>query len=356
MNEKLKEYTTDGKVKHFATSEEDINIKLGKIIGKKFIEYRKVWDEANRFEIVTDFPLFLHLDMNQKCNYKCPHCIIGHANEVSEYYEGDEISFKDFKKIVDEGASYNCPSLSPQGNNEPFLIKDLHKYIYYAYKKGFIDIMLNNNGSALTPLRSQQILDSGLTRIRFSFDAFTPETYSKVRVGSRPLDKVIQNVETFLELKEKGNYKLPIVGVSFCKMKQNEHELDDFIKFWESKVDLISIQKFMPPTTNVSKYEKYYSTDQYEDQPIKNFKCVQPFQRFVFRNEFMYPCCVSFNKDLCLGSVKDTTIYDAWHSEKMNEIRELHKNGRFYDNKTCKDCVNLIYPPSKKSKIELEKN
>ena len=28
----------------------------------------------------------------------------------------------------------------------------------------------------------------------------------------------------------------------------------------------------------------------------------------------------------------------------MNEIRELHKKGEFYKDKTCKDCVNLIYP------------
>ena len=59
----------------------------------------------------------------------------------------------------------------------------------------------------------------------------------------------------------------------------------------------------------------------------------------------MYPCCVSFNKDLKLGSIKDTSIYNAWHSPKMSEIRELHKNGKFYENSTCKDCVNLIYPP-----------
>ena len=64
-------------------------------------------------------------------------------------------------------------------------------------------------------------MDSGLTRIRFSFDAFTQDTYSKVRVGA--FSKVIRNVETFLELK-KGNYKLPIVGVSFVS-KQNEHEV-----------------------------------------------------------------------------------------------------------------------------------
>ena len=77
-------YSTDGKVKHLST-EEDINIKLGKIIGKKFIDYRKKWDAANNFETVTDFPLFLHLDMNQLCNYKCPHCIIGTPSEVSKY-------------------------------------------------------------------------------------------------------------------------------------------------------------------------------------------------------------------------------------------------------------------------------
>ena len=295
-------------------------------------------------EIVTDFPLFLQLDMNQECNYKCPHCIIGHQDEVKEYYEGEYLNFENFKKIVDEGSEYGCPSLSPQGNNEPFLIKNLHEYISYANKKGFIDIMLNNNGSALTPRRSQEILDSGLTRIRFSLDAVTQETYAKVRVGSINLDRVIKNIETFLELKEKGNYKLPIIGVSFCKIKYNEHEEDKFIDFWKNKVDFLSIQKFMPPTTNKKKYEEYYSSDQYHEKKLEEFKCVQPFQRLTFRNEYMYPCCASFNKDLNLGSIKNKSIHDAWNSDKMNEIREIHKRGEYFKNKTCNDCVDLIYP------------
>ena len=211
--EKNNLYTTDGKVQHFGT-DQDINEKLTEIIGKKFSDYRKVWDRANNFEIVTDFPLFLHLDMNQECNYKCPFCIIATPSEVADYYDGKYLDFENFKKIIDEGSEYNCPSLSPQGNNEPFLIKNLHEYILYAHRKGFIDIMLNNNGSVLTKKRAEQILDSGLTRLRFSLDAFTPETYSKVRVGSIKLDRVIKNIETFLELRSKGNYKLPLVGVS----------------------------------------------------------------------------------------------------------------------------------------------
>ena len=340
----FKEYSTDGKVRHY-TTEDDINVKLGKIIGKKFIDYRKVWDAANNFEMVTEFPLFLHLDMNQECNYKCPHCIIGTQSEVDEFYEGEYLNFESFKNIIDQGAEYNCPSLSPQGNNEPFLIKDLHKYIFYAHKKGFIDIMLNNNGSALTKKRSQQILDSGLTRLRFSIDASSHETYSKVRVGSISLDRVKKNIDTFLDLKEKGGYKLPIVGVSFCKLKQNEDEVDEFIAYWRNKVDIISIQKFMPPTPDKKKYKEYYSSDQYHEVVLDKFNCVQPFQRLVIKNQNIYPCCVSFNKDLVLGSIKNTKIYDAWHSEKMNELREIHRTGEYTKNKTCKTRVELIYPP-----------
>ena len=33
-------------------------------------------------------------------------------------------------------------------------------------------------------------------------------------------------------------------------------------------------------------------------KPVEKFHCVQPYQRLTFRNEFMYPCCVNFNKDL----------------------------------------------------------
>ena len=337
-------YTTDGKVVTLGT-EKDVNAKLAEIIGTKFTKYRELWDKANRMEIVTDFPLFLHLDMNQECNYKCPHCIIGTPSEVKEYYEGDYVNFDSFKRIIDEGSEHGCPSMEPQGNNEPFLIKNLHEYIEYAHKKGFIDIILNNNGSALTKKRGAQILDSGLTRLRFSLDAFTPETYSKVRVGSIPLERVIKNIETFLELREKGGYKLPLVGVSFCKMKQNEHELDEFINFWKNKVDMISIQTYVPPTPNIDKYKIYYSSDQLESEPISEFKCVQPFQRVVIKNQSIAPCCVSFNKNLVIGKIgKKDSIFKAWNSDKMNKIRELHKKGEFYLDKTCNDCVNLIYP------------
>ena len=344
----LKKYTTDSKVKHLSVSE-DVNTKLAKVLGPKFIEYRKTWDLVNSFKLITDFPLFLHVELNQKCNYKCPHCIIGDTQLTeSMFSDKDNISFSQFKKICDEGSEHNCPSISPQGNNEPYLNKNIEDYFYYAHKKGFLDIMINNNASALTDKRIQKTLDSGITRIRFSLDAYSPEMYKTVRVGSLPLEKVEKNIYRFLELKEKGGYKLPVTGVSFCVLSTNEHEKDKFIDKWKNVVDQVSIQTFMPPkfSKEYDHYKKYYIDSQYVDKPVKSFRCVQPFQRVMIRNQSITPCCANDGMDLSIGDLRFTSIYEAWNSSLMNKLRKTHFGNNFQNNSVCKSCVQAIYPNS----------
>ena len=113
---------------------------------------------------------------------------------------------------------------------------------------------------------------------------------------------------------------------------------------------MVTIQRFMPPIVDLKKFKGYYSKDQIEEKPIQEFKCVQPFQRVLIRNDYIVPCCENFNKDLIIGSLKTSTIHKAWHSEKMNRIRDMHKRGEFYLEKTCNDCVNIMYPNHKISK------
>lgn len=342
----LKVYTTDSKVNHFS-SKADHNTKLTQILGKKFSDYRDRWNKVNKFELITDFPLFLHVELNQKCNYECPHCIIGDENLTNSMFnEKENIGFEQYKRICDEGSEHNCPSISPQGNNEPYLNKNIEDYFYYAHKKGFIDIMINNNASALTDKRIKKTLDSGITRIRFSLDAYSPEIYKKVRVGSLPLAKVEKNIHRFLELKEKGGYKLPVTGVSFCVLSTNEHEKQKFIDKWKDVVDQVSIQTFMPPKFDkkFNHYNKYYVKSQFKDQPATFFRCVQPFQRVVIRNQNITPCCANDGVDLSIGDLRFTSIYEAWNSASMTNLRKLHFNNNFKDNPICNACVNAIYP------------
>lgn len=343
-------YTTDGRVKHYSKDEE-INIKLGRIIGEKFIRYRKKWDAVNRFELVTEFPLFLQLDMNQNCNLRCCHCIKKSPELMAKIYGKETLSWNDYKNIIDEGQEYECPSMSPCGINEPLLMKDLEKYLKYARDHGFIDIMINTNGTLLTKERTKKLLDAGLTRIRFSIDAATQETYSRIR-GRGNYHKVIKNIEQFLDLKNSGGYSLPVTGVNFCKININEHEANEFIKYWEEKVDMVTTQIFAPPVSS-EEFSKYYPSDQIgTGDKLKNFKCPQPFQRLVIRNYDITPCC-ALDSRLKIGNLKTDSIYKIWNSETMNQLRELHKNGEYLKNDICKECTSLFYP-SKKQLTEQE--
>ena len=219
---------------------------------------------------------------------------------------------------------------------------DFEDYIRYASDHGFIDIMINTNATLLTEERARSILDCGLTRLRFSLDAASPETYRKIR-GRDYYSQVIKNIEAFLDLKERLGYKLPITGVNFCKMSLNEHEADKFVEFWEDKVDMVTMQAFAPLVAE-KELDVLYPTIQEGD--IKQFRCAQPFQRVVIRNNGIYPCCFISN-DLVVGDLREDTIYRAWNSEKMGAIREVCRTGQYHKNKSCKACVGLLFPQTK---------
>tara|TARA_Y100000310_G_scaffold100101_1_gene97963 strand:+ start:1551 stop:2621 length:1071 start_codon:yes stop_codon:yes gene_type:complete len=339
MENKL--YTTDEKVRWFA-SEEDVNIKLASIIGKKFEEYRKDWDAINRFELESDFPIFLQLETNQICNLRCPSCPIGQVDDQKKYISSNNMDWEMYKKIILEGEKHGCPSVEPQGTNEPFLDKNLENYIKFASDHGFIDIMLNTNGTLLPEERARKFLKSGVTRVRFSLDAATKETYEKVRLGGK-YETTMGNIEKFLQIKKQENFELPVVGVNFCKTKFNEHEEELFVDTWKDKVDFIVIQDFQPPDLEKNYSDFIPSSASVFRENINNskFRCQQPWQRVLIRsNGEVCPCCAFFSEELSLGNVKERSIHELWNSKEMRNLRDIHKNGKYEENPWCKKCIN----------------
>ena len=71
--------------------------------------------------------------------------------------------------------------------------------------------MLNTNGTLLPEERSRKFLKSGITRLRFSLDAATKETYEKVRLGGK-YDVTMRNIENFLRIKKEENYQKLLEG------------------------------------------------------------------------------------------------------------------------------------------------
>jgi radical SAM protein with 4Fe4S-binding SPASM domain len=315
-------------------TEGDIVESLIKLKGSNFLDYRKQWDLVNNFELETEFPLFIHIETSYQCNFKCPMCVQGQPDLKEKFGYSERMTTPEIIKILEEGERHNCPSISFQGDNEPFLIKEIPHWFSLAKKHGFQDIMVNTNGSIMTERLAEKIVQSGLTRIRFSLDAISEETYAKIRIGGR-FKKVMGNIELFLQKRAQLKSELPKVGVNFVRMKDNEHEIDAFIEYWDKKVDFVKIQDFMTPDT-----EGDFNHMKGETQTsVSNFRCNQPWQRLYIRgNGEVTPCCAMFSSYLKLGELGNQSLHELWNSKNMKDLRKLHAEGRFAENPVCLKC------------------
>ena len=300
---------------------------------KKWNDYRKKYDEAANLKILS-FPIQIDFELNSSCNLKCPMCPIS-AESPKGKGKSTWFDFELYKKIIDYSYKQGTRAIKLNYVNEPLIRSDIIKFIEYAKNVGILDIYLSTNGMLLTQKISNELIESGLTRLQISIDAVSEETYQKVRPGGK-LKTVITNLQNFLELKKIKKKITPLTRVNFVKTSLNESELDSFISYWSDKVDMIGVQEFVKPTkvkNNTITSKKSFNK--------KNFKCSFPFKQLVITNEKkLLPCCTFWGEELPLNTlVNPEDLKKAWNSEKMLSLRKTHLNGNYQSIPQCRNCV-----------------
>lgn len=306
--------------------------------GRKFLEYREQWNKASNFELETAYPLQLDFELNDTCNLRCPMCTWSVEN--NEGKQARFFPFEKFKEIILDGVPKGLRALDMSFVNEPLLRKDLPEFIKFARENGIVDVAFNTNATALTAPMTEALLDSGLTRIQFSLDAHSTETYNKVRPGGN-YEKVKHNILHFLKRKEERKVESLLTAATFVIMSLNEHEVTDFVSFWRGKVDYIILREYTTPYGP--------SQDEFEDKSrlfaaekhiAREFRCNKPWQRMIVRVDgTLIPCCTFFGPLLPMGNLYEQGIQEVWQSEKMRGLRSLHKRGDYMKNKVCHECA-----------------
>jgi len=287
--------------------------------GPEYQEYRKKWNEYPKRRIVNDFPLHVDIESTNACNLRCIMCPRNFMTEKIGYME-----WALFEKIIDEGAEYQLPSIKLNYRGEPLLHPRLPEMVAYAKKKGIIEVQFNTNGLSLNEKKTGELLDAGLDRMIFSVDGATKETYERIRTGSN-YERVVNNIKALVKTRNERGLKRPLVRVQMVKMKENEHEIEDFLKMWMPVANRVAISIEREPM-GVRK-------------EVEHFPCPQIWQRLmVCWDGEVRMCCGDWEGEIVLGNANESTIYELWHSEKLNEIRQLHSQGRFNEIPVCARC------------------
>jgi len=294
-------------------------------------------DEILRTQIIQgriaeagDFPAVVLIDTVSYCNLKCSMCVHDKMTRPKGI-----MSWELFTKIIDEIAAENKSTrIWMVFFGEPFILKNktpsIFDMIKYAKSKGLADVVVNSNANLMDKAASCKLIDSGLDAIYIGVDSFSSESYVKIRVGGN-YEQTVQNIIRLIELKKELNSATPEIFVQFVEMDLNQHEKNDFIKFWSQHGVNVKIR---PKVSWGGMIDAPNLTLGNEDR----WPCYWAMRTMSITDTGkVVTCAVDLDARFVAGDVSKNSLKSVWNG-KLKELRNLHNSKRF--GKLPSNCAN----------------
>lgn len=303
-------------------------------------------DRVNEFLTKDDCcPLYMEISPVGTCNHRCVFCAYDYIGHPNRRLDSDR-----FLRFVDEIAECGMKSLLYAGEGEPLLHPDIARFICHS-KKNNIDIGMFTNGHLLKEELAEKILPA-LTFIRFSFNGGTRENYSLIhKVKPEVFDKVVQNIGTAAQIKEKRNLDIDI-GAQFVLLPENVDNLFDAITVLkEAGIDYFVIKPFIQQSAQQFyqmkerfNFERIKETfDRAESMSDSSFKVIARRESFTEYGKRNYTHCygTSFisvlnsagdvatclpyweREEFVFGNIYHNSFKDIWLGERRKKIKEF---------------------------------
>ncbi len=271
-------------------------------------------------------PVEIWIEPTNYCNLRCKMCPQSGGLTREKGY----MDFDLYKKIIDEVRGWR-PIIKLFHSGESLLHPKISDMISYTKSAGCY-VMMNTNATLLNEKKAEEILESGLDEISFSFDGANKETYEKIRKNAK-FDVTLKNIIFFLNLKQKKKVKLPLTTVAIIKMDDTEKEIEQFFKKFDNlPVDIKRIQSLMDWTGKKDVSGNVFRGKEYSP-------CKAPWTYLsILWDGRVVPCCMDFNALFVLGDVRKESVMEIWNGCKNKSLRRDILNEKVKNIELCKNC------------------
>ena len=298
---------------------------------QEYKEYRELWESFTGKSEKHPYPVHLDIEVSSRCNLKCTFCARTVRVEEGTWREIKDLDIDLFNKIIDEAAALGTKALNLNILGEPLLHRKIGDMIRYAKSKGIVDVFFHTNGMLLNKKKAKILIESGLDKLIVSFDSPYKKKFEAVRVGAS-YEKIIENVKEFHKIREEMGSITPVTRINFIKLPGvTDKEVEDMVELFDPIVDSIGLLDYVDPRKEINqKFDKDY---------VSKFICSQLLTRLcVYENGNVFPCCMDYDDQLLLGNLAETSVEEIWNGERLEEIRRLHKAGKFFEIPGCATC------------------
>jgi MoaA/NifB/PqqE/SkfB family radical SAM enzyme len=176
-----------------------------------------------RTPIAAALPRQIYIEVTNRCNSLCASCPLTYDHFLP-FEPKHHLAWQQFRHIVDQLPRIERAVL--HGIGEPLLNVRLPDFVAHLKARGAY-VLFNTNALLLDERRGDALCEAGLDELRVSLDAATPGLYHRLR-GIDKFDQIVAGVRAFVA--RHGGGERPRVSLWFVGMRENLHELPDFVR------------------------------------------------------------------------------------------------------------------------------
>ncbi|MCE5248801.1 radical SAM protein [bacterium] len=268
------------------------------------------------------FPRYVIVEPTNICNLNCIMC-----PSSSQTRPRGIMELALFKKIIDEiveksPGTYIWPAIM----GEALMAGDrFFEMMEYAAAKG-ARIVLNTNAVLFTEQTIDRIGKLNLTEIIVGIDAFTRETYDKIRCGG-DFDRVVSNVRKMLAQR----WEHTRVTVQFIVQELNEHEEKAFRSFWLDRGAAVKIRQKLGWGRGVE------AANLIIPQEARDMPCPWLLRTLsIHWDGTIVQCDGDWNAEHPAGTIRNESIESVWKNELAR--RRARHRALDFDFEPCSKC------------------
>lgn len=166
-------------------------------------------------------PRVVFIEVTNRCNLLCETC-------PRTFFKREPLRSLTLEEFIDIAEQF--PQMQRallHGIGEPLMNRELPQIIRYL-KEREVEVIINSNGTLLSPIWQESLVSSALDEYRCSIDGAKDETYARIR-GANLLPKLIQGLGGLVRTKERLGSTTPRISIWCVATRENLQELPELL-------------------------------------------------------------------------------------------------------------------------------
>jgi len=263
-------------------------------------------------------PRFIQIETILGCDADCPFCPQKTIDRTPAIMPDST-----WRKIVDDTRGLGI-TYRPFLQNEALIDKRLPAIVSYIKEDPTARVEINTNGSLLDEKRARALIDAGIDLVRFSIDAFSPETFAQCRVGL-DYERVVGNINRFIDLVSRSGSAVA-TETRMIDMEMNRHEQQAFVDYWTVRADRALIVPL-------------YHWPWDEGVEMVRKPCIKMREEmFFYTDGRAVLCCWDIAGRAVIGNVNNESVLDIWNGATRRVFAQFLARGEREKILLCSRC------------------